>query len=63
MSFCGLFFTYRVIVKKQALNYLKEKSDVKLIRVIIYGTDANAISVAKALKLETPSRFKIVSCR
>jgi hypothetical protein len=27
---------------------------------VIYGTDANAISVAKALKLETPSRFKIV---
>jgi hypothetical protein len=28
---------------------------------IIYGTDANAISVAKALKLESPLRFKIVA--
>jgi FlaA1/EpsC-like NDP-sugar epimerase len=59
LSFCGLFL-YRVIVKQTFEHYLKEKSDVKLIRVIIYGTDANAISVAKALKLETPSRFKIV---
>jgi FlaA1/EpsC-like NDP-sugar epimerase len=58
-SFCGLFL-YRVIVKQAFEHYFNEKSDVKLIRAIIYGTDANAISVAKALKLETPSRFKIV---
>jgi FlaA1/EpsC-like NDP-sugar epimerase len=37
------------------------KSNVKLSRTIIYGTDANAISVAKALKLESPLRFKIVA--
>ena len=29
-------------------------------KLIIYGTDANAIYVAKALKFETPSRFKIL---
>jgi FlaA1/EpsC-like NDP-sugar epimerase len=40
--------------------YLSEKSATKLIRTIIYGTDANAISVANALKFETPTRFKIV---
>jgi hypothetical protein len=51
---------YRLIVKQAFEHYFNEKSDVKLIRAIIYGTDANAISVAKALKLETPSRFKIV---
>lgn len=59
LSFCGLFL-YRVIVKQTFEHYFQEKSDVKLIRTIIYGTDANAISVANALKLETPSRFKIV---
>jgi FlaA1/EpsC-like NDP-sugar epimerase len=47
---------YRLIVKQAFEHYFNEKSDVKLIRAIIYGTDA--ISVAKALKL--PSRFKIV---
>jgi FlaA1/EpsC-like NDP-sugar epimerase len=59
LSFCGLFL-YRVIVKQTFEHYFQEKSDVKLIRTIIYGTDANAISVANALKIETPSRFKIV---
>jgi FlaA1/EpsC-like NDP-sugar epimerase len=59
LSFCGLFL-YRVIVKQTFEHYLQEKGDIKLIKVIIYGTDANAISIAKALKLETPSRFKIV---
>jgi FlaA1/EpsC-like NDP-sugar epimerase len=59
LSFCGLFL-YRVMVKQLFEYYFQEESDVKLIRVIIYGTDANAISVAKALKLESPGRFKIV---
>ncbi|WP_369769817.1 polysaccharide biosynthesis protein [Flavobacterium sp. WC2416] len=59
LSFCGLFL-YRVIVKQTFEHYFSETSDIKLSRTIIYGTDANAISVAKALKLETPARFKIV---
>jgi FlaA1/EpsC-like NDP-sugar epimerase len=59
LSFCGLFL-YRVVVKQTFELYLSEKSATKLIRTIIYGTDANAISVANALKFETPTRFKIV---
>ena len=59
LSFCGLFL-YRVIVKQTFEHYFLEKSDIKLSRTIIYGTDANAISVANALKLESPTRFKIV---
>jgi FlaA1/EpsC-like NDP-sugar epimerase len=60
LSFCGLFL-YRVIVKQTFQYYFAEKKCVKLSRTIIYGTDANAISVAKALKLESPLRFKIVA--
>lgn len=60
LSFCGLFM-YRVIVKQTFEYYFSEKSDIKLSRTIIYGTDANAISVANALKLESPPRFKIVA--
>lgn len=59
-SFCGLFL-YRVIIKRTFELYFSEQRSDKLIRTIIYGTDANAISVAKALKFETPSRFKIVA--
>lgn len=59
LSFCGLFL-YRVVVKQTFEMYFSESSSAKLIRAVIYGTDANAISVANALKFETPSRFKIV---
>lgn len=59
LSFCGLFL-YRVVVKQTFELYFSDKGSNKLIRTIIYGTDANAISVANALKFETPTRFKIV---
>jgi len=59
LSFCGLFL-YRVVVKQVFEHFFSERNDIKLPRTLIYGTDANALSVAKALKLETPSRFKIV---
>jgi FlaA1/EpsC-like NDP-sugar epimerase len=59
LSFCGLF-VYRVIVKQTFELYFTERNDGKLIKAIIYGTDANAISVANALNFETPSRFKIL---
>ncbi|WP_286965554.1 SDR family NAD(P)-dependent oxidoreductase, partial [Flavobacterium sp. UBA4854] len=59
LSFCGLFL-YRVVVKQTFEMYFSEKATTKLIRTVIYGTDANAISVANALKFESPSRFKIV---
>lgn len=59
LSFCGLFL-YRVVVKQTFELYLIEKNNTKLIKTIIYGTDANALSIANALKFETPSRFKII---
>ncbi|TDD75944.1 polysaccharide biosynthesis protein [Flavobacterium caseinilyticum] len=59
LSFCGLFL-YRMVVKQTFELYFSEKSSEKLMRTVVYGTDANAISVANALKFETPSRFKIV---
>jgi FlaA1/EpsC-like NDP-sugar epimerase len=58
-AFCGLFL-YRVIVKRTFEVYFSDNSKTKLIRTIVYGTDANAISVANALNFESPSRFKIV---
>jgi FlaA1/EpsC-like NDP-sugar epimerase len=58
-TFCGLFL-YRVIVKRTFELYFSDNSKNKLVRVIIYGTDANAISVANALNFETPARFKVI---
>jgi FlaA1/EpsC-like NDP-sugar epimerase len=59
LSFCGLFL-YRVVIKQVFQQFFSEKNDFKLPRTIIYGTDANALAVAKSLKLEVPTRFKIV---
>jgi FlaA1/EpsC-like NDP-sugar epimerase len=62
MVFLLWIVLYRVIVKQTFQYYFAEKkSNTNLSRTIIYGTDANAISVAKALKLESPLRFKIVA--
>lgn len=57
--FCGLFL-YRVIVKRTFEVYFSDNSKHKLVRTIIYGTDANAISIANALNFETPARFKVI---
>ncbi|MGA9639572.1 polysaccharide biosynthesis protein [Flavobacterium sp.] len=60
LSFCGLFL-YRVVVKQTFDKYFSESiPSHNLMQTIIYGTDANAISVANAIKFETPTRFKIV---
>lgn len=57
-SFSCLFL-YRVLVKQFFENYLNTSRN-KLAKAIIYGTDANAIAVANALKSEVPGRFKLV---
>ena len=59
-TFCGLFL-YRVIVKRTFELYFSYSSKNKLVRVIIYGTDTNAISVANALNFETPARFEVIA--
>ena len=59
LSFSALF-VYRIIIKKTFDSYINLTNTKKLIPAIILGSDANAISVAKALITETPSRFKIV---
>lgn len=58
-SFCALFL-YRILIKQTFEIYFSESHANDLIRALIYGSDANAISVAKALKSEKPSRFRIV---
>jgi len=58
-SFTSLFL-YRVMIKQVFENYFSVTSTQNLVRAIIYGSDANAIAVANALKSEVPARFKIV---
>lgn len=59
LTFSALFL-YRLVVKQAFEIYFSESHQKDLIRALIYGSDANAISVANALKSEKPTRFRIV---
>lgn len=58
LSFSVLFF-YRLIVKQVFEVLFADVSSKNKIKALIYGSDANAIAVANALKSETPGRFKL----
>lgn len=56
-----LLFLFRILVKNIFEKYLQNDDNKKLIKAVIYGADANAISVANALRTEKPGRFKLVA--
>ncbi len=58
LSFSLLFF-YRIIVKQTFEKFFSGIEHDKKVNAIIYGSDANAIAVANALKSEVPGRFKL----
>lgn len=56
-----LLFLFRILVKNIFETYLHVADNNQLTRVVIYGADANAISVANALKTEKPARFNVIA--
>jgi FlaA1/EpsC-like NDP-sugar epimerase len=54
-----LLFLFRIMVKDIFERYLSATNNKKLINTVIYGADANAISIANALRTEVPSRFDL----
>ncbi len=56
LSFSFLFF-YRMVVKQTFEKMFSNSNRSKKMGAIIYGSDANAIAVANALKSESPGRF------
>lgn len=56
-----LLFLFRILVKNVFETYLQTGDKNKLIKAVIFGADANAISAANALKTEKPSRFKLIA--
>jgi FlaA1/EpsC-like NDP-sugar epimerase len=59
LSFSFLFF-YRIIVKQTFERLFRDVKNTNIYSAIIYGSDANAIAVANALRAENPARFKLV---
>lgn len=58
-NFC-LLFLYRVLVKQIFEVYFKGIQRGQLVNALVYGADANAISVTNALISEVPTRFKLL---
>ncbi len=54
-----LLFLFRILVKNVFESYTRVTEKNPLINVVIYGADANAISIANALKTEVPARFNV----
>ena len=59
VSFCGLFL-FRIVVKQVFEVYLNYSNKDNELRVLVYGTDENAIAIASALKSEKPNRYSVV---
>lgn len=59
LSFTFLFF-FRIAVKFVFENFIVATNSKELVPTLVYGSDANAIAVANAIKTESPSRFKVV---
>ncbi len=54
-----LLFLFRILVKNVFESYTRVSEKNTLINTVIYGADANAISIANALKTEVPARFNV----
>lgn len=56
-----MLFLFRIVIKTIFETYLQVDGSAKLTKAVIYGADANAISVANALRTENPARFNVVA--
>lgn len=55
-----MLFLFRILVKYTFEKYMNIEDRKNLIGAVIYGADANAISVANSLRAEVPSRFRLL---
>lgn len=55
-----LLLLFRIFVKYVFEIYQSNKNKADLVRVLIFGTDSNAISVANALNAEVPMKFVVI---
>ena len=56
----GLLLLFRIFVKHIFEYYINKNHVNDKTNIIIYGLDANAISVARALESENPKRFNVI---
>ncbi|MCF8714881.1 polysaccharide biosynthesis protein [Joostella atrarenae] len=56
----SLLFVFRIAIKQFFEFFIRSIKEQDAINVLIYGINQNAVSIANALKVESPSRFKVV---
>lgn len=56
-----LLFLFRIVVKFLFEAYIEIENKDKIKRIVVFGVDANAFALAKALHSEQPKRFKVVA--
>ena len=56
-----LLFLFRIVVKFLFETYIELENKDKIKKIVIFGVDANAFALAKALHSEQPIRYKVVA--
>ena len=56
----SILFLFRIFVKFTFENFNVSNQRTDLIKAVVYGSDANSITVVNALRLESPLRFNIL---
>ncbi|RAK22711.1 FlaA1/EpsC-like NDP-sugar epimerase [Flavobacterium aquaticum] len=56
-----LLFLFRIVVKFLFETYIELENIDKIKKIVVFGVDANAFALAKALHSEQPKRFKVVA--
>jgi FlaA1/EpsC-like NDP-sugar epimerase len=56
----SILFLFRIFIKFTFENFSITNIRSDLIKAVVYGSDANSITVVNALRLESPLRFNIV---
>ena len=56
-----LLFLFRIVVKFLFETYIELENIDKIKKIVVFGVDANAFALAKALNSEQPKRYKVVA--
>ena len=56
-----LLFLFRILVKFLFETYIELENKDQIKKIVVFGIDANAFALAKALNSEQPKRYKVVA--
>lgn len=60
LSFCFLLL-YRLVVKQVYYMLMHFKLETQLEKIVVWGSDSNAVAIVKALQTEVPKKYNVVA--